>query len=88
MPDAKIKQARLLPKELWSRCSECEQLIPEFEFSEDFRARLDEVVFRRDRVEIMNELRRESGCNFPTAKNWILHKTYAVVAGGRRVAAP
>lgn len=79
MADPITTEARLLPKTLWSRCPECEGLIPEFEFSEDFGARLEELKARNDRMEIMKELRRASGCDLPTAKDWIAHKTYTIV---------
>jgi len=79
MADAEIKEARLLPRELWSRCSECEVQIPEFEFSEMFRARLEEMLSQQERVEIHKALQRESGCDFVTAKVWVLHKTYKIV---------
>jgi len=78
MADPATPEARLLPTAFWSQCTECDRPVPEFEFSEDFRARLEELKVRGDRVEIMKELSRASGCDLPTAKEWVFHKTYTI----------
>ena len=70
------KTARLLPKETWSRCYRCGAEIPEFEFFEPFKSRLRDLTNKHDRIQIVKELRDESGCEFATAKQWVSHKTF------------
>jgi hypothetical protein len=70
------KAARLLPSEIWSRCYRCGAEIPEFEFFEPFKSRLTELMNKHDRIQILKELREESGCEFSVAKQWVSHKTF------------
>jgi hypothetical protein len=70
------KAARLLPREASSRCYRCGAEIPEFEFFEPFKSRLTELMNKRDRIQILKELREESGCEFSVAKQWVSHKTF------------
>jgi hypothetical protein len=79
MADTKTKGARLLPKELWSQCSECEREVPEFEFAGAFQDKVNELKNRGDRIGIIKALRSASGCDLPVAKGWVAHKTYTII---------
>jgi hypothetical protein len=59
------RAVRLLPKEIWSRCHRCGAEIPEFEFDGPFRSRLAYLMDKRDRIQIVKELREASAMEMP-----------------------